>query len=77
MTITLLEQPLEQEPSVIGVVTPPASIANENLDVELDCLWAEWREEEPDPDTDSEFVLWLTKRGWREVEPCASHIFYT
>jgi hypothetical protein len=77
VTITLLEQALGEDPFVIGVVVAPATITAENLDAELDRLWSEWREEVPDPDTDSEFTPWLTSKGWREVESFASHTFFT
>lgn len=77
ITVTLLEQPLEQEPFTIGIVTAPVGITADNVDAELDRLWREWREADPEPDSDSEFVLFLTECGWKEIESYAAHTFYT
>ncbi len=77
MTITLLVQQSGEDAYIIGNVTPPASIPDDKLDAALDGLWAEWREEEPTPDCDSEFVTWLVGKGWHEVESYGQHTFYT
>ena len=50
-----------------------------NIHDALDDLWAEWREEVPFPDTDSEFVEWLVEqKGWTEPDQqvCA-HVIET
>lgn len=41
----------------------------------LNELWAKWRKEVPEPDTDSEFIDWLIgKQGWQEPrEEIISH----
>lgn len=78
MTITLfVQQEGEAEAYIIGTVTPPATVADDDTDAALDALWEEWREEEPTPDADSEFVAWLVEKGWREVESYGQHTFHT
>lgn len=37
-----------------------------HIDDALADLWDEWREENPHPDTDSEFIEWLVEKGWTE-----------
>ena len=77
MTITLMVQQSDEEAYIIGTVTPPATLPDDDTDAALDELWAEWREAEPTPDADSEFVAWLVAKGWREVESHGQHTFHT
>lgn len=44
-------------------VNPPKSksLVGESLDELLKAYWEEWREEVPEPDSDSEFIDWLVE----------------
>ena len=77
MTVTLYVKQTGEDDYIIGTVTPPATIPDDDIDAALDRLWEEWREAEPTPDTDSEFVAWLVGKGWREVESYGQHTFFT
>lgn len=83
MRITLRVQQSGEEQYQIGTVMPPtvnnlSVYSAEVVHSVLDSLWAEWREAEPYPDTDSQFVEWLVReKGWQEAETNDEHIFYT
>ena len=77
MTVTLLVKQSGEDDYIIGTVTAPTTIPDDDIDAALDRLWEEWREAEPTPDTDSEFVTWLVAKGWREVESYGQHTFFT
>lgn len=77
MIVTLYVKQTGEDDYIIGTVTPLATIPDDDIDAALDRLWEEWREAEPTPDTDSEFVTWLVAKGWREVESYGQHTFFT
>jgi len=52
----------QDETYFIGSAVPPSN--NESIDD----LWAEWREAEPEPNCDSDFVVWLIdEKGWTDA----------
>ena len=46
-----------------------------NVHDALDDLWAQWHEEVPEPDSDSEFTEWLVDHGWKEGTGNIEHVF--
>ncbi len=64
----------EDEPHLIGTVTPPAGLAAlpEALEGSLTEIWRQWREEVwkqgDEADTDEEFLKLLETKGWQIVE---------
>ena len=56
------------ESYLIGSAIPPDDCQDINE------LWNEWREAEPEPDCDSDFVVWLVEeKGWADAPTRDSH----
>jgi hypothetical protein len=67
----------EQVQYAIGVVSPPAIMENwsdEKLEKQIDEEWTAWHKSEPYPDSDSQFIEWLTERGWKEEDMPLVHV---
>jgi len=53
----------------IGCLEIPDELVYEEACQKLDEYWAEWREEIPVPDTDSEFISWVADvKGWVQAD---------
>ena len=62
----------------IGCVEVPPLTTAEEACTKLDLCWAEWRDEVPHPDSDSEFIEWLSKEhGWVSAELNSHHTLGT
>lgn len=58
----------------VGAVQSPTNDIYETEIERIDKLWNDWHRENPHPDCDSDFVLWLVeKHGYKSYPNVGSH----
>lgn len=55
--------PAEDGAYDIGAILVPDEMETDELEAKIADLHAEWKEENPIPDADSDFVVWLEEHG--------------
>ena len=59
MLIAVQTRSTDGENYFVGSVETPDGFNSDNPKARLENLWAQWREETPEPENDSEFIHWL------------------
>ncbi len=86
MKIEILKLYDDADPVSLGIAIPPDHLladtrstgpnSTEFWDAVLLELWNEWRQVDPEPDTDDEFIVWLKiAKGWYEKPSDCTLVF--